>query len=292
MTETTQTTIPAPNVLKRAAIIGTAQSMRQCPWHDNTLEVWGLNDSYMLNIPRANRWFDLHPFHQMYFRDGAQQGGQTVIPSSAAREIPLGVYLRPAGHLQWLKTRGFPVYLLETSPEYPTGVTFPQEKVFGFFKQFWPLRLTRKGTIVAGDDYEVSTPSLMLMTAIVEGYREIHVYGIHLATEWEYVQQRPNFEFLLGIAAGLGIKVVLPEMTPICKANYKYAFEPKGDLPLQIAQQSIDRIKGEGQYIRQRLNLLPWWAYSQKQDFQRRLGQLEIDLLDARQRLQRTQLAA
>lgn len=266
--------------LKRCAIIGTALSWKQCPWHDSTLEVWSLNDAYLLGVPRADRWYDLHPLHQMWFRPRDQRVVQ-------AGDVPMGVYLRPEGHLEWLKSRPMPVFLAEKRADYPTSRRFPKDELLQWFAPYWPWRLKHDGTVAPGADYEVSTPSWMLMQAIAEGYTEIHVYGIHLATQWEYMHQRPNFEFLLGVATGRGIKVVLPEAAPICKASYRYAFEPKADLPVQEAQLAIERIKAEGLALHQQRATLPWHARSQKQDIERRLQSLDVQLLDAKQSLAR-----
>lgn len=262
--------------LKRCAIIGTAQSWAQCPWQDTTLEVWCLNDAYLIGgIPRADRWFDLHPFHQMIFRPADQR----VVPPSEG--IPIGGYLRPHGHLDWLRSRPFPVYLQEHKPEWPNYRPFPIQAILDYFQPYWPYRLTRQG-VIAGKDYETSSPAWMVMLAIMEGYREIHVYGIHLSTDWERQEQRHNFEWLLGLAAGMGIKIVLPEATPICQARFRYAYEPKADLPLQEAERTIGLIKQEGAKLHQELATLPWHAWERKKDVAARLKQLDVDLADAR----------
>lgn len=285
MTETTTTTVPLPAPLKRCAIVGTAPSWRACPWDDLTLEAWCLNDAYLIGIPRANRWYDLHPFHQMAFRPK----GQKVVSQS---EVPIGAYLRPEGHLEWLKSRPMPVFLAEKRADFPTSLTFPKAELLQWFQPFWPWRLNRKGLIEAGPDYEVSTPSWMLMQAMAEGYQEIHIYGIHLATQWEYIQQRPNFEFLIGLAAGRGIKIVLPESAPICKASYRYAFEPKADLPQQQAQFEIDVIKAEGRVLHKQHANLPWYARGRKKDVIHRLNALDVQLADAKQVLSRASALA
>ena len=282
-TTTTTTNMQAP--LKRCAIIGTAPSWTQTPWQDQTLEKWGLNDGYLLGIPVASRWFDLHPFHQMNF----QPRDRRAVPQS---EVPIGAYLSPEGHLEWLKTRGFPVYLAEPHPDYPTARVFPKQHVLDFWRPHWPLRLTRKGTIVEGPDYEVSTPSWMLMLAVMEQFSEIVITGIHLATSWEYAQQRPNLEFLIGVARGLGVKIVLPESAPICKASYQYAFAPKADLPMQAAQHAIQTIKAEGAKLHQEIAKLSWHDRQKRADMQARLCQLDVDLLDAKATAQRTQMLA
>ena len=284
MTETTTTAMLSPTPLKRCAILGTAETLRMCPWGDTTLEVWALNDAYMLQIPRADRWYDLHPFHQMFFRS-ATPGGPGSSGSQA--EVPLGVYLRPEGHLHWLQTRGFPVYLSEARKDYPTSRPFPKQAVLDFWAPYWPLRLSRRGVIQPGPDYEVSTPAWMLMHAVAEGYTEIHIYGIHLATEWEYTVQRPNFEFLMGVAAGRGVRFVVPEPAPICKADYQYAFAPKADLPKQQLERDIARIKQEGMTLRQQYAAAPWYARSARTDLTVRLQHLDAVLADTRMAMDR-----
>jgi hypothetical protein len=279
----TETAFPTPQPLKRAAIIGTAPSWKQCPWHDQTLEIWTLNDGYVLGVPRISRHYDIHPTYQMQFRPNSQR----VIGSSQAHEVQIGTYLRPADHLAWLKSRPFPVFLNQTTPEYTHGITFPLQAVLDFYQPHWPWRLTRAGNVVPGGDYEVSTPSWMLMHAILEGYGEIHVYGIHLATEWEYLQQRPNFEWLLGFAAGRGIKIVLPESAPICRAHYRYGFEPKADIPAQQQQRRIQVVKAEGLTLRQELGTLKPWRLARKGEIETRLETLHVELLDAKQELAR-----
>lgn len=279
----TQTAFPTPQPLKRCAVIGTAQSWTQCPWSDQSLEIWTLNDGYVLGVPRISRHYDIHPFHQMQFRPP----GQRVIGSSQAHEIQIGAYLRPMDHLAWLKSRPFPVFLNQARPDYPTSQAFPLDAIVEFFAPHWPLRWTRQQIVVAGSTYVVSTPSWMLMHAIMEGYGEIHVYGIHLATEWEYLQQRPNFEWLLGFAAGRGIKIVLPQSAPICSAKYRYGFELKADLPQQQLTHKIQTIKAEGASLHSTIATLPWYARERKADLTARLQTLDVELLDAKQELAR-----
>jgi hypothetical protein len=279
----TNTHVPQAAPLKRCAIVGTAQSWKQTPWHDATLEVWCLNDAYLIGVPKADRWYDLHPLHQMHFR-----GGSELVVS--AKEVPVGSYVRPQGHLDWLRSRPIPVYLAEARPDFPTSKAFPTQAVLDYFAPYWPMRLQRDGSITAGKDYEVSTPSWMLMQAIMEGYQEIHIYGIHLATQWEYLQQRPNFEFLLGIAAGKGIKIVLPQSTPICRGAYRYAFDPKIDLPVQAAELEIAKIKEAGLVLRRELETLPWHAWQRKKAIAARLQYWDVALLDAKAQHQRASL--
>lgn len=72
---------------------------------------------------------------------------------------------------------------------------------------------------VAADvgDYWCSSIAYMLALAIHEGAEEIGVYGVSMAGDDEYGYQKPNCEYLIGLARGRGIKVHIPDVSPLCK---------------------------------------------------------------------------
>jgi hypothetical protein len=260
---------------KRAAIVGTANTWKETPWHDTGLDIFGLNDGYALGwrkgwagLPRANGWYDLHPFHQMSFRPKQQ----THVSQA---DVPIGAYLRPEGHLDWLRTREFPVYVNEAPKGWPDHVkTFPRAELEA-----------KHGT------YFSSTPAWMLVHLLEQGYTTIEVYGIHLATEYEYISQRPNFEFWLRYAIDRGCKIVLPRSCPILKSKHVYAYEPKPDLPLQATNLRIQQIKQEGAHLQKQLQQIPRWKVGAKADLEARLAVVNIELTDAKQAHQRVQVA-
>ena len=192
---------------KRVAIVGTAPSWRQCPWDDPTLEIWGLNDAYTLGFPRASRWYDLHPLDRLHFRPKDQR-------AVYHEDVPYGAFVRPQGHLEWLQqqARTIPVFLQHDPPAgWPVNAQrFPFEEMARLFGPYW----------ASGPSYEVAH-------AIAEGASEIQVWGIHLSTDAEYRDQRPNFEHLLGIARGRGIAVRMADASPVLKHGWQYAREPK-----------------------------------------------------------------
>jgi hypothetical protein len=159
-----------------------------------------------------------------------------------AHTVPHGYYVRPKEHLQWLGSQTIPVFLhpqyLEQHAEaqaWRHARAFPKAAVEEYFG--YPPTSVEKL-------YSTSSPAWMLAQAIIEGAKEVHVYGIHLATEHEYIEQRPNFESLLGRVLGRGKQttrvadgkryyetqdglVVLPEASPIFQSDFQYAFEPR-----------------------------------------------------------------
>lgn len=252
------------NTVRRGAIVGTAPTFKVTPWQDATLDIFSLNDAYVLpGFARASGWFDLHPIAEMVFRP---KGERKV----SIDDAPVGAYLRPEGHLEWLKTRTFPVYLQQANPNWPHSRAFP----FTEIEQ-------RYGS------YFSSTPAWMLAWMLLEGYTEIHIYGIHLATEWEYIHQRPNMEFLIGLALSRGVQFVIPERSSLLKGRHKYALEHKPDLDIERAERRAQRIKIEGQQLHQRLATLSWYARGQRADITARLRVLDLELADARQEMGR-----
>lgn len=72
---------------------------------------------------------------------------------------------------------------------------------------------------VAADvgDYWNSSIGYMLALAIHEGAEEIALLGARMEANDEYAYQRPNTEYLIGLARGRGVKVHVPEDSPLCK---------------------------------------------------------------------------
>ena len=93
------------------------------------------------------------------------------------------------------------LYLQRGMVEYPDAVPYPLEAV----------------TAAIGRDYFQSSVAYMIALAIHEGASEIALCGVDMGDDTEYGYQKANAEYLLGIAAGRGIRVHIPEVSPVCK---------------------------------------------------------------------------
>lgn len=255
--------------MTRCAIVGTAPSWIHTPWADTSLEIWSLNDAYCSRdlaghgIPRADRWFEQHPLDKFYFRPAADR----VV---YADKIPPGHYVRPEGHLEWLKTQAasIQVILRDDPPEgWPAGARrYPIEAVEAKFGCYW-----------------ASGPSYMVALALFEGYREIHIYGIHLTTQLEYVEQRPNFEHWLGIARGMGVSITMAEESPLLKHGWRYGYDarPTGvSLPQAAELATVQREK-----FTLVTKLVNWPRFKSKHEAMMRLRRLEARELALQQTL-------
>lgn len=68
-------------------------------------------------------------------------------------------------------------------------------------------------------DYFNSSIAYMMALAIHEGAEWIGLYGVDMKDGEEYGYQKPNLEYLIGLARGKGIEVFIPEVSPLCKFN-------------------------------------------------------------------------
>ena len=75
----------------------------------------------------------------------------------------------------------------------------------------------------ASKDYIMSSIGYMLALAIINDEIDtIYLYGVDMATKAEYSYQKANCEFLLGIASGMGKKVIMPKECYLLQSVAKY----------------------------------------------------------------------
>jgi hypothetical protein len=179
---------PSP-VRKKVAIVGSASSTRdKAPFDDEEFEIWGLA---WRDYKRCTRFFDIH---------GVGPHRKRVQPEYEKRLAALGA----------------PVYLRESVPGVPNGVTYPIDSIISFLNSFDKH---------ADGDYFASSVAYMIALAMYEGFEEIQIYGIDLLTDDEYSHQRPNAEYFIGLARGKGISVYVPPESALLTFGFRYGYE-------------------------------------------------------------------
>ena len=275
----------------RVAIVGTAGSWVQTPWTDAGLKVWSLNDAWrMPGFVRADAWFDLHPLDHFVH---PKAPGQPMM----AHDIPPGYYVRPSDHVAWLGQQTIPVYL---HPDYQTQ--HPDAATWAHARPFPKAEIEA----VYGR-YFTSSPAWMLALAMLQGATEVHIYGIHLATEHEYIEQRPQFEYLIGRFLGSGPltlterddlriyetperRLVLPASSPVLASNFQYAFEPRPRAALEPLKWDLHRFTVKRERAVKQLAAAPWWK--PRTAITADLVRYEALIADTQEQLARAQRAA
>lgn len=115
---------------------------------------------------------------------------------------------RPSDY--WEKLQEFidwgPIYMHRHWDDIPMSTPYPFEAVNAdVFAQF------PRAPWDAQDDYYACTPAYMLALAIHEKYERIGLWGIDCAGDSEFAKELQCIAYLMGLAQGRGIEVLLPQ---------------------------------------------------------------------------------
>lgn len=166
--------------------------------------LFGINELYRyMPVERFDLWFEIHPW------DDIDKEKPDEIPLPWPKHVDL---LRNgfSGHQPMAEGFPLPVYLLEDRSDVPTGTAYPKQAV--------------EDDIPRWGKYKTSTPAWMMSLAIAAGFEKISMFGVDMATDTEYANQRPCCEFLIGIAEGRGIEVHIPDASDLCHSFGQYAW--------------------------------------------------------------------
>ncbi len=166
-------------------------------WESPDWMYWSMNDSYNYFAKRIWALFEMHP--ASHYTDPRH-----YIPDHEARMAKMGRSV-------WL---AFP------NPNIPNASIYPLNDVVRAF----------------GHKYFTSTITFMIPFAILKieeslARRDgifaprIGLWGCDMALSSEYARERSCTEYWLGRAEQRGIEIVIPEQSPLLKANYVYGYD-------------------------------------------------------------------
>jgi hypothetical protein len=166
----------------------------EAPFGDPRFEFWGINELY--------RFIDLE---QYGFTRWFEIHERSVIDVDKDHIATLGQF-------------PIPVYMQQHYDDILPSVEYPKAEV----------------EENCGTTYFTSSIAWMLGLALAEGFEEIHVYGVDMAQETEYFEQRAACEFLIGMAAGRGVKIHVPKTSDLLKAVGQYGWAGDSDFRTKL----------------------------------------------------------
>ena len=177
-------------------ILGTANTKDQAPIGDPSFTTWAVSpyaDYPGVSTDNVDVLFEMHP--RRYW--GRPEIGERLT-----------------------KFNG-PVVMQGVYPEIPNSVAYPLEAVL---KEFMIPAM--------GEDlYITNTISYMVAYGYIMGYKEFHLYGVHMSHSTEYGYQKPSCEYFLGYLSAKGRSVVIPKGSALLHAPYLYGYkEPWEDI--------------------------------------------------------------
>ena len=184
---------------KKVAVVGSAsRTVNKAPYKDPEWEIWQLAWRTDEELKYATRLFDMHAINENRFK----------IPKNYIELLNARIKTVPV------------VGVLEDS-RIPDLTVYPLAQVTAF--------LGGVSEYYSGD-YFMSSVAYMFALAMYEGYEEIGLFGVDLLDQDEYIHQKPNQEYLIGLARGMGIKVFIPHASALVRGTHRYGYmEQPGD---------------------------------------------------------------
>jgi hypothetical protein len=183
-----------PEGFDKIAIIGSApSSVRLAPYGDKTWAIWGCSPGAYGEIPygRSDVFFELHRWE----------------PSTAGdpRDPANKPWFSPE-YVRFLEQHQGPVYMSEKIPSVQNCLVYPFHDMAA---EFGPYHWT-------------SSMAYMIAMAIKMKPRAIGLWGIDMAAHTEWASQRPACQHFLGLAASMGIKIVIPLESDLLQPTTPY----------------------------------------------------------------------
>ena len=138
--------------------------------------------------PFFDRYFEIHPLDLLRKPEAQRRDGY----EDRLKSLPI-------------------LYMQEAYEDIPNAIRYPVEKVVDNL----------------GFDYFNSSIAYLMGMALLEGADKIGIWGVDMADLEpvpgdpsyisEFAYQRPNMEYLIGLARGRGVDVYIPERSPLAK---------------------------------------------------------------------------
>lgn len=193
------------------AILGFTQHGYKAPWGNPEWDFKGLNDLHSVWEQQWPKCFAEHADQIEWYQ--------------LHRKQPDGQYpgARDEGHTEWLAKQTCPIWMWAHDETIPASQPYPLADIL-------TKALLPTGESLSPEQYWNNSISWMIAHAILQGYKTIGLYGVDMAMdgvhgESEYQHQRPSVEYLIGVARGLGIRVVMPQESELLKCAFLYGWD-------------------------------------------------------------------
>lgn len=179
---------------KKIAICGFEEkNNRTAPYDDPEWDIFGFNMANRMGFMhdaqgrfRADVWFDLHEEHPQSDLDMA-----------------------------WINQCPCPIFLPTVFGTNPQAQAYPLKQVEVWLKERFGIE----------QPYWASSFAYAFVLAMYDGAETIGLFGVNLDWGRERIVERGNLEFYIGLALGMGIKVILSPGSKLLTHPARYGFE-------------------------------------------------------------------
>lgn len=186
--------------MKKIALLGSApSSIRLAPFSDPSWTIWSCSPGAYPHLVRTDLHVEIHRWepHQPWFHKD---------------------------YIAWMAALKCPVLMIDALPEIPTSRAYPKDDILRHV--YGQITGPTGKTIPARFDPNSfgSSLSWMLALAITEMPDEIGLWGVDMAANEEWGQQKDGCLQLIQVARNLGIKVTTPPESDLLRPASLYGF--------------------------------------------------------------------
>jgi hypothetical protein len=199
--------------LNRLAIVGSHTRTRdQAPWNDPAYDIWVFNEAAQKDW--CKRWDVCFQMH----KPEVYRSPHNFVQSN---------------HWEWLQQdHGDRQIIMQSiDPEVPNSYAFPMREIV-------------EAVPGARLNWFKSSAAYALALALYQGYRDIDLYGLDMASNTEYGYQLSNFQFWIGIALGMGARIEVLSNERFFSGAL-YGFDGEIQIPRNHFAQRIDALSAE-----------------------------------------------
>ena len=133
-------------------------------------EIWGVNDAFLRT--KCEKTFHMHDLNVWEKRKESESSTKLIID-----------HVKDHPDMEFFTTVPY--------PKIPQARVYPLEEIVNYFN----------------DNYFTNGISYIIAYALWKGVTVFNLYGVNMSVEIEYVNQKPNVEYWLGRAKGMGVQV-------------------------------------------------------------------------------------
>lgn len=205
--------VPDPKaIVRKVAIVGFSETTRgMAPFEDRTWEIWSLG-SMARQCPRITRAFEFHNEAELRRVHKATYDDFIGWYAAQAEREPGSVIVSHLGPLAGRPgVERFPLIEITRS-------------IFGVHGEARVRDALAHGGALPGVLWTNSIAYMMAL-ALYEGVSHVGLFGVDMAHQIEYVEQRHGVTLLLGMLMGRGIHVHIPPQSALLWSDHVYGYQ-------------------------------------------------------------------
>lgn len=198
----------------KIAILGSApSSIRLAPFADASWEIWGCSPGVYPVAHRVNAWFELHRW-------------EPPVLGRADQQKP---WFSPE-YCGWMAQQKL-VWMYDKVPEIPGSRSFPYKELIAKYGNYfftssiaWMLAMAIEAILEHRKTRKAEEPD------------SIGMWGVDMAANEEYADQRPGCQFFVQIAASLGINMVIPPESDLMAPPILYGIDESSHMLVKLTE--------------------------------------------------------